>query len=205
MTRPVHSTLLFALVLALVGCGKEPLSDDPYIRSIQQERREKDDYMKNDPNSPFNADPHAAWAPLEYYPVDSNFVFESALAEYDRKDTLTFFGTEGDLRRAVRYGYLSFAFEGKERRVNVYQGETTGGEKYYAVWFTDETTGEETYDVGRYLDIEYLSDAEAAYVLDFNKAYNPYCAYSSMYSCVIPPKENRLSVAITAGEKKFHP
>jgi hypothetical protein len=161
--------------------------------------------MKNDDNSPFNADPHASWAPLEYYPVDTSFVFESALVEYERKDTLTLFGTEGDRRRAVRHGYLTFSLEGKERRVNVYQGETTGGEKYYAVWFTDETTGEETYDVGRYIDVEYPNDADATIALDFNKAYNPYCAYSSMYSCVIPPKENRLSVAITAGEKKFHP
>jgi uncharacterized protein len=161
--------------------------------------------MKSDPNSPFNSDPRASWAPLEYFPVDTNFVFECALVEYDRKDTPAVFGTEGDRRRAARYGFPAFALEGKERRVNVYQGETAGGENYYAVRFTDETTGDETYDVGRYIDVEYPNDAEAAYVLDFNKAYNPCRAYSSMYSCVIPPKENRLSVAITAGEKRFHP
>ncbi len=71
-------------------------------------------------------------------------------------------------------------------------------------WFTDKTTGNETYPVGRYLDFELNNDPEFIYKLDFNRAYNPYCAYSDLYTCAIPTKEDYLDFEIKAGEKTFH-
>jgi uncharacterized protein (DUF1684 family) len=74
-----------------------------------------------------------------------------------------------------------------------------------SVWFTDETTGKETYRVGRYVEVgEENPDPQFVYTIDLNKAYNPYCAYSDLYSCAIPRKEDHIPIAIRAGEKNYH-
>jgi hypothetical protein len=78
------------------------------------------------------------------------------------------------------------------------------GEPYYSIWFTDKTTGKDTYGVGRYLDFELKDDPEFIYTIDFNRAYNPYCAYSSLFTCPIPRAEDYIDMEIEAGEKNFH-
>jgi uncharacterized protein (DUF1684 family) len=73
------------------------------------------------------------------------------------------------------------------------------------VWFTDETTGQDTYGVGRYVDVgNEDADPDHPYVIDFNKAYNPYCAYSNLFSCAVPRKEDHLDIALRVGEMKYH-
>ena len=89
--------------------------------------------------------------------------------------------------------------------VNIY--ETLARDKvtkYYSIWFTDKTTNNESYGVGRYVDFELNNKPDFIYTVDFNYAYNPYCAYSSEFSCAIPTKKDYLEIAIEAGEKKFH-
>jgi hypothetical protein len=78
------------------------------------------------------------------------------------------------------------------------------GKKYYSIWFTDKTTNEESYGVGRYLDFKKSDNPNKVYTIDFNYAYNPYCAYNSNFSCAIPRKEDHINFAIKAGEKKYH-
>jgi uncharacterized protein (DUF1684 family) len=86
----------------------------------------------------------------------------------------------------------------------VYKGFSKSNDVYFSIWFTDLTTGEESYGVGRYLDFELNSDKDFIYTIDFNLAYNPYCAYSSEYTCAIPTKEDYVDSEIEAGEKKYH-
>ena len=88
--------------------------------------------------------------------------------------------------------------------MSVYESKTGNGQIYQTIWFTDKTTNNETYGVGRYIDFELKADSNYVYKIDFNKAYNPYCAYSPAYSCAIPTKEDFLNFRVTAGEKKFH-
>lgn len=88
--------------------------------------------------------------------------------------------------------------------MNVYKGNSRSGAEYYSLWFTDKTTGEETYGVGRYLDFELNPDKDFLYTIDFNLAYSPYCSYSPKYSCAVPTKDDYLDIAVKAGEKKFH-
>lgn len=175
-----------------------------YIESIEKSRTEKDDYMKNDPNSPFNLDERADFSPLNYYPVDPGFKFTSRLFQYDPKDTIIVLGTKGEERKVLRYGYLIFNYNGKDYPINVYEGRSKNGTIYHSIWFTDLTTGEETYGVGRYIDFELNENEDYIYTVDFNLAYNPLCAYSARYSCAIPTKEDHIPLAITAGEKNFH-
>ena len=106
-------------------------------------------------------------------------------------------------RRALRVGSLSFGIDGVACRLEATRLLEPGvGEGDLEVYFRDATTGNETYQVGRYVGVEHADDGR--YVLDFNRAYNPACAYSPFYNCPIPPAENRLTVAIRAGEMTPH-
>ena len=195
--------ILFASIF--FSCSKNYTPEQKkYIAEIEQQRKEKDDYMKNDPSSPFNQDPKAHFQDLKYYDVNPAYVFHSKLYEYENKDTVKIFGTKGEERKAVRIGYVKIDFKQGERNVNVYKSTSKNGETYYSIWFTDLTTGDETYGVGRYLDFDFNPDSNFIYTIDFNLAYNPYCSYSSKYSCAIPTKEDHIDLAIKAGEKSFH-
>lgn len=197
--------LLILSSLLCFSCGRNYTTEEKkYISEIEQQRKEKDNYMKNDPGSPFNVDPKAHFENLKYYDVDPDYVFKSKLYEYKNQDTVKIFGTKGEERKAVRIGYEKINFKEGEKNVNVYKSTSKNGEVYYSIWFTDKTTGDETYGVGRYLDFDFNPDKDFIYTIDFNLAYNPYCSYSSKYSCAIPTKEDHIDVAIKAGEKRFH-
>lgn len=201
----VKPLLLMLLVIAAVGCGdKYSEADKAYIQEVDAFRKNKDADMRTSPGSPFVQDTAAHWAPLKYYPVNPAYKFTSILHQHEKQDTVIILGTKGEERKYFRYGYFVWNFRNNEYRINVYKGKSRSGEEYVSLWFTDETTGNETYGVGRYIDLELNSDLSHEYTIDFNLAYNPYCAYSSRYSCAIPHKEDYLPLAIEAGEKKFH-
>jgi uncharacterized protein (DUF1684 family) len=197
--------LIPSLLFLLNSCDKNYTpEEEAYIKEINELRKAKDEDFKSSLYSPFNQDVKAHFAPLKYFDVDPSFKFKSKLYEYISKDTVKVSGTKGEERKAVRYGYLKFIYEEKEFKVNVYKGWSEDGQEYFSIWFTDKTTGEETYGVGRYLDFELSPLKEFTYTIDFNLAYNPYCAYSATYSCAVPTKEDYLDIEIKAGEKNFH-
>jgi len=201
--------LSMALLLILASCSKDekedkPVKKDKYTQEILQERAYKDSIMHYDPYSPFNRDPKAIYAPLKYYDPNPEFVFKSKFHKYEKTDTVEVSGTRGEIRKVIREGYLNLNYKGKTYKINVYKGFSQTGDPYYSIWFTDKTTGEETYGVGRYLEFSLNPDSNHVYTIDFNKAYNPYCAYSSEYTCPIPREEDYLDFAIRAGEKNFH-
>ena len=98
------------------------------------------------------------------------------------------------------YALTEFTLNGARNRLLIFKAE---GQQTLFLSFKDLTNGKETYGAGRYLDIEEPTQ-ETFVLLDFNKAYNPYCAYNDNYSCPFPPEENYLNVTIKAGEKKYH-
>lgn len=167
-------------------------------------RAEKDAWMRDDPASPFNLASHKVeFSPLHYFAPDATWVFQSKLTVYGDPEPVTIVDTKGRERKGRVHGFLSFFKDGKMHMVRVYRMESKNG-TYHGLWFSDRTTGESTYDVGRYLDFELLEDMAHVYTIDFNAAYNPYCAYSPAYGCAIPRKEDFIDLAITAGEKKWH-
>jgi uncharacterized protein (DUF1684 family) len=178
--------------------------DEQYISQLKQERVNKDSEMKHDSNSPFNMDSTAKFEPLKYFEPTSEFIFKSKLFKNEKQDTIKIFGTRGEERKAIVEGYVVLNYQGQSHKLNVYKSFSNNGQVYYSIWFTDQTTGKETYHVGRYLDFELNPDPEFIYSIDFNRAYNPYCSYSSRYSCAIPTKEDYLDFKIKAGEKNFH-
>jgi uncharacterized protein (DUF1684 family) len=107
-------------------------------------------------------------------------------------------------QRYLEYAYAEFNLDGVRNRLTILEGIDMGpirGKLFLA--FGDETSAVETYGAGRYLDVNKVPGSRTI-VLDFNKAYNPYCAYNNSYSCPLPPAENLLKVAIKAGEKNYH-
>lgn len=111
----------------------------------------------------------------------------------------------GEIRSGLRYGYFEFRVEGQDCRLQVYRLEDapdTGGGAYLFVPFRDATSGIETYGAGRYIDLK--ENTSGVYDLDFNRAYNPYCAYNAQFSCPVAPADNTLKVPVRAGEKKYH-
>lgn len=198
---------LAVMILFLIpfnACKKYTPEEKQYIENIERIRAEKDEEYKNSETSPFNLEPKVKFEPLKYFDVDPAFVFKSKLTEYTPKDTIIIYGTKGEPRSVVKFGYLKFTTQGKTFRMNVYEGISKSGQKYHSLWFTDKTTNDESYGVGRYIDFELNPDPEFVYTIDFNLAYNPYCAYSPRFSCAIPSKEDYLDLAVKAGEKKFH-
>jgi uncharacterized protein (DUF1684 family) len=140
---------------------------------------------------------------LQYFPPDLDYRVVAPLTPNPNPDTTIILSTRGNQRRAVRVGYFDFAVKGQKCRLEATRLLEPGvGEKDFSLFFTDATTGKESYKVGRYLEAQPRPDG--LYVLDFNICYNPACAYSDHYNCPIPPKENRLTVAIAAGEMDAH-
>jgi uncharacterized protein len=131
-------------------------------------------------------------------------------------DTVTIMGTKGEERQQLRYGYFEFLLpddlgNAVRVRLNVYKFTPSDGQRYLlykdnlSVWFTDRTTGKDTYQVGRYIEIgNEQPDPSYTYSIDFNKAFNPYCAYSTLYSCAIPDKEDFIDLALGVGERIYH-
>ena len=185
------------LILLLSSCGNNYTPEQKaYIKKIEDYRTEKNDEMKNDLSSPFNAKGKIEFYDLNYFDVDPSYVFRSMLYEFEPKDTVIVYGTKGEPRKTIRFGYVVISYQNKQYKINVYQGSTANGQIYYSIWFTDKTTNNESYGVGRYIDFEKVDDPNNEYEIDFNLAYNPYCAYSPNYSCAIPTKEDFIPIEI---------
>lgn len=200
-------SLLVLIVLIQFSCSNNESVmklDELYVSKIQQERENKDWEMQYDPYSPFNVDSTAKFQPLKYFDPTGEFIYKSKLYKNSIQDTIAIFGTRGEERKAIVEGYVLLNNQGKEHKLNIYKSFGPNGQSYYSIWFTDETTGKETYSVGRYLDFDLNTDPEFVYEIDFNQAYNPYCAYSNLFTCPIPTKDDYLDFEIKAGEKNFH-
>ena len=145
---------------------------------------------------------------LRFFPVDKNYRVVATFTKSTDSKWITF-PTTGNLTKVFKvYGLLSFAINGKPLRLNVYQSQELMGKEEYKNYlflpFTDFTSGDETYQGGRYLDLSTKDIQNNTLVIDFNKAYNPYCAYETgKYNCPIPPGANALPIAIRAGEKTY--
>jgi uncharacterized protein (DUF1684 family) len=160
-----------------------------------------------DPNeSPLMEDDLKYFIPLEFYEISEKFVVEAKFTKSANEKVFKRKTSSNRLPEYIKYGELHFTIDGKELKLNVYQNieliKKPGFEDFLFLPFSDETCGKGSYIGGRYIDLK-ISKSETI-LLDFNTAYNPYCAYNHKYSCPIVPLENDLKIAIEAGVKKFH-
>jgi uncharacterized protein (DUF1684 family) len=165
------------------------------MSALEQFRRSKDLFFKQDAHSPLTPEQRETFDGLSYYPENPALRFELDVEPFDRHEEVTMQTSTGDVAEYLRWGRIEFEVEGQPAALTVYAGRAGG----FFLPFMDATNGVETYSGGRYLEIEPLPSGK--FLVDFNMAYNPYCAYNAYWSCPIPPEENRLKVAIRAGEK----
>lgn len=145
---------------------------------------------------------------LRFFPVDKKYCIAARLEKIEEAPWFKM-ETSGTVKKTYRvYGILHFSIGDTALKLHIYQSQSLMADPQYADYllipFTDKTSGEESYDNGRYIDLSIPELEKGGFMLDFNKAYNPYCAYiSNKYNCPVPPRENELNVAIKAGEMKY--
>ena len=171
-----------------------------YAKQIEKGRKEKDKFYKESPHSPLTGEQIEEFKELDYFPVDNKYRFEVELKEYNEQEEIHINTTKNLPRSYIRYGYVEFEINGLKQILIVYR--PIKYPYHLFLGFRDATTGKESYKDGRYIELEKKS--KNTYILDFNLAYNPYCAYNDHWDCLIIPSENNLKIEIKAGEKKFH-
>ncbi len=174
-----------------------------YVNQIVKERKEKDTFMRTSKESPFADDPDS-FEGLKYFPPDIKYRITADLKPVEDRKLVVVATNDGKEERYMEYAYAEFDLMGFRNRLLILEMIDMGparGKLFLA--FGDGTSADETYGAGRYLDINRVQGSNTI-TLDFNKAYNPYCAYTDKFSCPLPPPENLLTVPIQAGEKTYH-
>jgi uncharacterized protein (DUF1684 family) len=167
------------------------------MSELTEFRTEKDEFFRRHPHSPLTPEQRISFTGLQYFPENEALRMEVTVDPLTDQTPMQMQTSTGGVQEYVRYGRFRFQVNGGEAELTIYQNENG-----YFLPFVDSLAGKETYPAGRYLEPEVL--AGNRFFVDFNLAYNPYCAYNEMWSCPITPPENRLKVPIQAGEKMFH-
>lgn len=161
-------------------------------------RHRKDEFFKHDSHSPLEPHQRETFSGLNYFDENPSLKLVVELDTFSQQDEIQMQTSTGTIASYLRWGKFDFEVDGEPAELTVYASPGAGG---FFLPFTDATTGDETYGSGRYLEIEPMRNGK--FLVDFNMAYNPYCAYNPAWTCPIPPAENKLSVPIRAGEMSF--
>lgn len=164
--------------------------------TLLEQRAAKDEFFATSHQSPLARDQQQDFSGLDYYAPNPDLVFTLPVEPADGSE-VEVRTSDGGVRTYGRAGTVSFEVDGRPASLTLY---STGHAGWF-VPFRDATSGGETYGAGRYLDIE--PNGDSTVTIDFNRAYNPFCAYDDAYSCPLPPEENWLTVPIEAGEKNY--
>ena len=174
-----------------------------YNAQIDKEREERDRFMKTSPDSPFAGNPKS-YKGLNYFPADIRYKVTATLTPIKESQPVVLSTSDGKEQHYLPYAYASFDFDGFSNQLLILENMEQGPERgTLFLPFGDGTSAGETYGAGRYLDVAKIPGNNTI-TLDFNKAYNPYCAYDANFSCPFPPAENLLRPSIRAGEKSYH-
>lgn len=187
---------LFLLPNQTVTNAVDPVT---YRAEVTADRRKKDEFMRNSADSPIPD--KAVFGGLRYFDADPAFRVVSRLDPFPagQAQKLVIKLTDGSEEVYDQYGHATFSLSGQSCRLLVLKHKDD-----LVLLFRDATSGQETYGGGRYVDVDPNTVHDNEVVIDFNAAYNPYCAYNPSYACPLPPSENKLPVAVRAGERYEH-
>ncbi|TGE23415.1 DUF1684 domain-containing protein [Hymenobacter metallicola] len=175
---------------------------DQFATGIQKARTEKNNSFRRAKDSPLNAEQRDHFDSLRYYAPDKGFRVTAKLERFANPDTMAMALTDGKADKYLRWGKASFMLNQRPQQLVLFLKVNDDKPELF-VPFTDKTNGFDTYGGGRYLDVALPAEQDKEIVLDFNAAYNPFCAYNNEYACPVPPADNRLAVPVPAGEKSF--
>ncbi len=182
------------------------LAQDTKQETSQEFQANLNKEYANREESPLTDEDFKNFKGLDFYPIDNKYIVEAKFKRTEGEKVFKMKTTGARLPEYVKYGELSFSLNGKQFKLNLYRNielsKKAGFEDYLFLSFSDLSCGKQTYIGGRYIDMRIPKGNTA--IIDFNKAYNPYCAYNHKYSCPIVPLDNDLDIEILAGVKKFH-
>lgn len=172
-----------------------PINPDLYRQQVVEKRKKKDEFLRTNADSPFTD--KKAFHGLSYFAPDPAYRVDARLEPFaDKTQKLTVTMSDGSQETYVKFAHVVFSLNGEACRLLVVKLDDT-----YSILFRDATSGKETYGGGRYLELDPATLTDNHAVVDFNTAYNPYCAYNPTYACPLPPAENTLPTAVKAGER----
>lgn len=166
------------------------------MQTLKTLRAEKDQFFGRHHQSPLTPVQKQHFKGLNYFPENSVLRLQVDVETTQSSETVSIQTTGGQPQTYQRFGKFKFEVDGQSAELTIYKN----GHGYFLP-FVDSLAGKDTYPAGRYLELEKLPDGK--FLVDFNLAYNPYCAYNEQWSCPITPAENRIKVAVRAGEKIF--
>lgn len=179
--------------------------DQALISESINEQMKLNEEFSNPETTILDPDDFKNFKGLEFYPIDEKFIVKAKFVRTPNEKPFLMPTTTSRKPEYIKYGEAHFSIDEKDFVLNLFKStkpyEEPGYEDYLFLPFTDLTSGDGSYGGGRFLDQQIPQDD--IIIIDFNKAYNPYCAYSERYSCPIPPKENDLLIRIEAGVKDF--
>ena len=167
------------------------------MTELDEFRKMKDDFFAKDGQSPLTPGQKQAFKGLKYFPNNPGLILEVSVDEFADKQQIEMQTSTGDVQVYERFGRFTFKVDSQPVELTIYHSDSG-----WFLPFVDSLASKETYPAGRYLEPVYLESGR--FLVDFNLAYNPYCAYNDYWSCPLTPFENRLKVGIRAGEKLFH-
>lgn len=197
-------TLIFSLFL-IISCNSQ--DKRPLVGETEYQQKLNASY-KDATKSPLKKKDLKKFKGLDFFPVDSSFIVTAKLTKTENAPTFKMATTTDRKPLYKEYGILNFTLKGKDLKLTIYQSQDDLRDEKYKDYlflpFTDDTSGEESYGGGRYMDVM-ISDEkpDGTIVLNFNNTYNPYCAYNDRYSCPLTPRKNHLDIEVKAGIKVF--
>lgn len=181
-------------------------SQENQVQVAEDFQKDLNESYKDSLHSPLMKEDLIHFETLDFYPISEKFIVEATFIRTKKEKAFKMKTSTERTPIYKKYGELHFEIDGKPFKLNVYQNieltKKPGFKDYLFLPFSDLTNGKETYIGGRYLDMRMPKTKTV--IINFNKAYNPYCAYNYKYSCPIVPLENDLDIKIEAGVKKFH-
>ena len=192
--------LIPILLLLLFYSFSDNEIDENYLSAVEKEIRNRHKFLAFNEASPFSQFDVVYQKP-SYYPIDKKYKVNASVERIKERQIIFLNTSNGESERFQKFAWLKFSLDGRLFRLLVLKPMEFGTDKTLFCGFADDTSGEGSYGGGRYLDITIGKSNKTS--LDFNLAYNPYCAYVNQYTCPLPPSENILPIAIEAGERAY--
>ncbi|HZV71996.1 MAG TPA: DUF1684 domain-containing protein [Saprospiraceae bacterium] len=194
----IRYIILYSICIVLAGCSS------PFAKEISEYRQEyKSEFLK-DPRSPLK---EADFDKLDFYPASEKARLTASFKATENAEPFDMPTYSGLTRKYRKWGEATFTWGNQNATLALFENlsllSNPDFEDYLFLPFKDETNGVTTYGGGRYLNMSKADTEDGTIIIDFNKCYNPYCAYSDGFNCPIPPRENNLPFMVQAGEKNF--
>lgn len=198
--------MMKAFFLILFLCVQSVSAQQSVVKDIKKFQKKLNEDFMNSAKSPLTEADLANFNELSFFPIDTTYVVKAKIERIKDAKPFKMQTTTDRLPIYVLFAIASFELKGKNYSLEIYQNENLMNsaidKDYLFLPFTDMSNGKTSYEGGRYIDLEVPKGDEL--IIDFNQAYNPYCAYNPKFSCPIPPKQNHLNTFIEAGVKKYN-